>query len=180
MALTAEDGTGVAGAESYAAVATIDAYWAARAHDPLATNWSGALDANKEGAAREATAFVDGTYGPFYKGSRRGRVQGLLWPRTDAYDDAGYELPGLPQELVNAVCELAARALSGRLAADQAFGGQAKRTRRKVGPIETETEYPDGSPSTTLYGSVSGLLAPILNGLQPDAAPGINASWHWR
>ena len=180
MALTAEDGSGVPSAESYASVALADAYWAARSHDALSSTWAGAAEADKEGALREATGFVDGTYGPFYIGQRRGFVQGLMWPRTFAKDEAGYELPALPKQVIEATCELAVRALSARLAGDQDFGGRVKRIKEKVGSLETETEYVDGAPSTTLYGSVAGLLASVLNGLQPDAAPGINATWHWR
>lgn len=180
MAITVETGAGVAGAESYASVAQADAYWSARTHDSRSTTWSDATTAVKEGALREATAYIDAIYGSFYLGRRRGYVQGLEWPRTGALDAAGYELPDLPQVLVNAVSDLAVRAVSARLAADLEYGGRVKRKREKIDVIEDETEYVDGAPATTLYGHVSGMLASILNGLQPDAPPGGSATWFWR
>ena len=110
MTLVVEDGTGVPGADSYAALAGADAYFAARAHLALAATWDAATDANKEGALREASAYLDATYGPHYRGTRRGYVQGLEWPRSGARDDADYPLPALPEVLVRATCELAAGA----------------------------------------------------------------------
>lgn len=174
MSLVTEDGTGVAGAESYASVAGVDTHWAARAHTALAATWTVATTANKEGALREATDYLDASFSQYYRGKRAGRVQGLEWPRSGANDDSGYPLPGLPAELVKATCELAARALSAPLVADLARGGKVKRERVE-GAIEVE--YTDGAPTQTSYGVVNQTLAPILNGAQPSAA---DASWHWR
>lgn len=177
MAIVVEDSTGVPGAESYATVAACDAYWAARAHTAFATTWAAATTANKEGSLREATQYLEATWGPFYRGERRGYVQGLLWPRSNALDDAGYPLPDLPQEIIRAVCELAARAASARLADDAARGGKITSERRKVGQIEKEFHYADGTSPETRYGFVDGLLTPVLNGSQPSAA---SATWFWR
>lgn len=180
MSIVVETGQGVAGSESYAATATIDAYWAARTHSALYTTWSAISNATakKEGAAREASAYLDATFGPFYRGDRRGRVQGLLWPRSNAKDEAGYDLPGLPAEIVAATCELAARALSAPLAADIDLGARVKSQTKKVGPIEKTTEYFDGGTQATLtsYGAINDMLAPILNGSQPGAR---NPNWNW-
>lgn len=174
MALTVETGNGVVGAESYATEAGADAYWGKRTHDALYTTWNAASQALKEGALREATAYLDARWGQFYRGVRRGTVQGLLWPRSDALDDAEYPLPDLPSEIVNACCELAARALSARLAEDRERGGKTKRERVE-GAVEVE--YFEGATAEPDYGSVAGILAPVLNGSQPEArAP----SWNWR
>lgn len=178
MSLTVETGDGVQGAEAYATIAAIGAYWTKRSHMALATTWSAATDAQKEGAAREASAYLDATFGPFYRGDRRGRIQGLLWPRSSAKDEAGYDLPGLPAEIVAATCELAARALSAPLAADIDLGARVKSQTKKVGPIEKTTEYFDGGAEATKtsYGMVSLMLATVLNGSQPGAP---NANWSW-
>lgn len=176
MSLVVETGEGVSGAESYASVAYITAYWAARAHMALAATWNAATTANKEGAAREASAFCDATWGRYYRGRRAGTVQGLQFPRSGAKDDAGYPLPGLPTELQMAVAELAARALSNPLAEDVDRGGEIKRLREKVGPLETETEYFDSATVEKSYGMVSGMLAPILNGGEPGNG---GAQWNW-
>ena len=178
MTLSVETGDGIQGAEAYASIATIGAYWTKRSHMALATTWSAATDAQKEGAAREASTYLDATFGAFYRGARRGRLQGLLWPRSDAKDEAGYSLPDLPSEIVTATCELAARALSAPLAADIDLGARVKSQTKKVGPIEKTTEYFDGGSEATKtsYGMVSLMLATVLNGSQPGAP---NANWSW-
>jgi hypothetical protein len=177
VSLIAETGSGALGAASYASVARADAYWAERAHSALATAWADADTPQKEGALREATAFLDATYGPHYRGDRRGYVQGLLWPRTNALDEAGYPLPDLPREVVDAVCELAVRALTAPLALDVMRGGQVTRLREKVGPIEEETEWAGGAPVETSYGAVGGLMAQVCRGTQAGAS---TATWFWR
>ncbi len=177
MSIVVETGQGVAGSESYAATATIDAYWAARTHNALAATWAALTTAKKEGAAREASDFADATWGPYYRGVRRGYVQGKLFPRTGAKDDAGYPLPDLPPELVAAVCELAPRAATSPLAADIDTGARVKSQTKKVGPLEKSTEYFDGGAAPqTAYGAVDNILAPLLNGSQPRAP---NAHWSW-
>lgn len=176
MALIVETGAGIVGAASYAAIDTIDAYWAARPHTTFATAWAAGSGPQKEGAARETTDFLDATYGPHYKGMRKGYVQGLLHPRTGATDEAGYPLPDMPPELVKAVCELSARAISKRLADDKNLSGAVSLQRAKAGPVEVTTEYKDGAALEKRFGFVAGLLAPILDGTQPGAS----GSWAWR
>lgn len=172
MSLIVEDGTGVQGAEAYALTAWIDAYWTKRPQRALAATWAAADTAHKEGAAREATGYLDAAFGPYYRGEDRGYVQGLLWPRSNAFDDAGYPLPGVPPELMAAVAELAARGLSADLADDLSRGGAVKS--KQVGPLRIE--YFDGAPAQKTYGLIASTLAPILNGSQP-AAP--NPHWAW-
>lgn len=164
MAITVEDGTGIASAESYVSVADADTYWGNRTHTAFYTAWDAATTATKEGALREASAYLDATWGQYYRGQRRGYVQGLMWPRSDALDNAGYPLPDLPPEIVAATNELAGRAISARLASDEAKGGKVKR--QKVGDIERE--FFEGASVDKRYGSVNGILASVLNGLQDD------------
>lgn len=175
MAITVETGAGVAAAESYGSVAGGTTYWSARAHDAMSTTWTAAGTSSREGALRESAAFLDAIFGPYYRGQRRGLVQGLLWPRINALDEAGMPLPGLPAELVAATYELAARAISARLMPDADIDGVTRRKREKVGPIEVETEYLGATPAAR-YGYVSQMLGPILNGAQPGAGGG----WSWR
>jgi hypothetical protein len=169
MSLIVEDGTGVAGAESYVTLVVADAYFDARTHLALFTTWDAATDAKKEGALREASAYLDAKYGAYYKGLTAGAVQGLLWPRTGAADSAGFALQPVPSELQRASCELAARALSEPLASDDARGGKVKRL--KAGSVEIE--YADGAPVVTVYGIVDGIMEPLLNGKQGAA------QWNW-
>lgn len=172
MALISELGSGTVGAESYSSVAFTDTYFTNRAQLAIAATWAAGSTGDKEGSLRTATAYVDAVWGQFYRGTRSGRVQGLEWPRTGAWDDNGYPLPDLPSELQNAVCELAARALSAPLAADAARGGMVKR--QKVDGA-VEQEFFEGAPTEKTYGVVMKMLAPILDGTQ-----GGIPQWNWR
>lgn len=160
MSLTVETGAGVQGAESYAAIAFIDAYWAARPHRTESTAWAAASTPNKEGAAREATAFIDGNWGAQYRGVRRGYVQGLLFPRSEAKDDAGYPLSDLPAELPRAVAELSAKALTATLTPDiKAGGGVLKRV--KAGSVEVEYDN-NGARVEKTYPAIERMLSGLL------------------
>lgn len=182
MALVVEDGSGVQLADAYAAVAYVDAYWANHTQSPLATTWAAATTPVKEGSIREATAYLDAVYGPFYRGFRRGRLQGLLWPRTQALDDQGYPLPDLPDELKKALAELAGRRVAlgtVSLAPDLNPLTIVTKERNKVGPIEEELEYgggiaAGGASSNQTYGVVDGIMnALVTNGV------GGSGSWAW-
>ena len=176
MALIVEDGTGIAGADSYADRAFIDTYWLNRPQSDNAATWAAADDATKDGAAREATGFIDATYGPHYRGTRTSYDQGLLWPRDGATDDDGSDLPALPAELQRGVAELAARALVGTLAEDSPRGGQIKSKSEQVGPIKESIEYVSGAPAATTYGILDGMLDPILDSTQPGSTV---EAWAW-
>ena len=162
MALKVEDGKGVAGAESYATVAVIDTYWVNRAHSAFAVTWAAADAANKEGAAREATAYIDATYGLRFRGYRAGDIQGLEWPRSQASDDAMHPMTGLPNALVQATCEMAARALSESLAGDLADTGQVKRKVEKMGPMDETTDYSEVPDVTERFRFIERMLAPVM------------------
>jgi hypothetical protein len=188
MPLVVEDGTGVAGADSYAALTAIDAYWAARPNNPLSAVWAAEEDEeNKNGAAREATAYLDATWGAYYRGARKDYVQGREWPRVGPTicgqvqpltDINGVTLPDLPPQLIAAEAELSARALTAPLATDIDAGARVKSKTEKVGPIEETTDYFDAGETApkTSYGIVHDLLSPILNGAQPGS-PAANWSW---
>lgn len=182
MTIIVEDGTGVQGAETYASIEFITAYWGKRTHSALFTAWDGeGDDEKKEGAAREATSYLDAVYGNFYKGTRRGYAQGLLWPRSGALDAKNYPLPDLPEELKAAVAELAARRISTgtELSPDVDPLAMVTREKKKIGPIEKELEYASpvsvgGKSATIRYGAVEGLLSMLLTN-----SPGSSGTWAW-
>ena len=178
MALVVETGAGVVGAESYASVATIDAYWAARSHKGSAAIWAALDPAKKEGATREATAYLDARYGERYRGVRQGAAQGLLWPRDgddggDVLDPDGLPLPDLPTQLQSAIAEFAVRAASGEIAPDGTSGGAVKS--HKVGDVQvTFQDASEGGDVGVLersIGFVDGLMRPLLRA---------DALWPWR
>lgn len=160
MALETETGAGSATAESLCGVADADAYHAARG----TTLWATLTTAEKEQALRRATDHMGQTYRMRWAGYRAKVAQALDWPRYDVPKPdtsvgrlmAYYDDDVVPVEVRNACAELAFRAASGELAADQ---GQAV-TERTVGPITTK--YAPGSVATKRYVAVDRLLAPLL------------------
>lgn len=154
MALIVETGEGIANAESYISVADATARHAALGN----AAWTGA-DAVKEAALRRATQYMLQSYRGRWKGTRLKREQALDWPRYGARVD-GFDLPSneVPPEVANACADLALRALSADLNADQ---GRAV-IREKIGPLETE--YAAYSPQGTQYRAVDMALSAYLSG----------------
>lgn len=156
MALTVEDGTGKAGAESYASVATADTYLAARGY----TLWATMSEAEREQALRRATEYMEGAYGLKWQGYRRTDTQALAWPRYDVpkpdTDGYYYDDDEIPAAVVNACCMLAFKAASGELAEDL----DAPVTEETVGPITVR--YAQGARQFKKFRSVDMALSGLL------------------
>ena len=154
MALVVETGDALSTAESYISVADADA----RATALGSTAWTG-TDAAKEAALRRATAFMEQRYASRWRGTRVLREQALSWPRYGA-SAHGFDLPSttVPGAIANACADLAARALTETLNADQSRGV----LRKKIGPIETEYD-PYGSQAKS-YPAIDQALAPYMTG----------------
>lgn len=155
MALLVEDGTGVAGANSFVSLAGADSFWADRG----GTSWAAASAGARSAALIAATAWVDRRYlwigRPYSTAADR-----LSWPRTDAWDADGRSFAGIvPAPLKDAVCLLAAEHLASSLYAPV----EAAATKRiKVGPIEEE--YAEGGPQGRRFDVAEQLLAPLHRG----------------
>lgn len=161
MPLTVEDGTVVAGADSYVALNAANGYHSARGNSA----WSG-TDTVKEAALRRATAYIDMAYRARFPGVRReGREQPLQWPREDAIDVRGEEIADdeIPQEIKDAVCEAALREIAeaGSLMPDLERGGQIKSV--KAGSVTVE--YIEGASVRTSFQIIDGILGDILMSL---------------
>jgi hypothetical protein len=130
MPLIVEDGTAKGDAESYVTTDAVVAYATARGR-----LWLPESPALAEAACRNATTWLDGTYRDRFPGyKRRGRGQGLEWPRISAYvPDSGIQgwalvpIPEteVPREVLWATCEAAIKELSepGSLSPDMDVGG---------------------------------------------------------
>lgn len=163
-----EDGSGIAGADAGISEAWFEAYCEARG----ITVPSGDVEA----AIVRATAWIEGRYGSRFPGTPlKGREQGLSFPATGAYDRRGYAIPrdAIPREYMQAIAEATLRELAeaGSLSPDivpiTTGGGAVKRTREKLGPIEEEIEYTEGSTSGVsrpTFPVIDGILAPLLVG----------------
>lgn len=158
MAFVVEDGTGKVDANSYGSVAGADAYFADRG----VTTWVGS-DTVKQQALVKATDYIDTRFSTKFKGYvlYPDVPQALAFPRT-AFD-------GMPVVLLKATYEYALRSLAKPLAPDPAtssVGGAITSQKKKVGPLETETHYAEGTSSVTVfqpYPMADALIAKLLN-----------------
>jgi hypothetical protein len=158
--LTVESGAGIAGADSYLALAVADAHHAARG----AAVWATAPTPAREAALRRATAGIDGLFANRWKGAKAvpWTIQSLAWPRRDVCDEASEAIVGtdqIPFALKAAVAEAALLELGrpGALA-------EAMRAVRRfaLGPLSVEYGGGDAVPPV-----VALPLVPLLR----DAAP---------
>jgi hypothetical protein len=159
MSLVTEDGSVVAGAESYITVAYSLTYHANRGN----TTWSTITTAQQEQALRRATDYMVQMYRNRWIGYRFNNTQKLDWPRLYVpYPDyiAVYGmLPAyipdnvVPEEVKNACCELALKAAAGELLSD----ADQVVIREKIGPIETE--YDKYSPQHKRYMAIDAMVA---------------------
>jgi hypothetical protein len=156
MSLIVEDGRGLSTAESYASVAYATARHAALGND----TWATITTTQMEQALRRATIYIDAKWGAAFRGVRRGDVQALLFPRTDALDDAGYPLPDLPPELPAATADMALKAAAGDLAPEIKAGG---RIIEQVKAGSVEVRYGNTGQVETTYPAIERMLLPLLN-----------------
>lgn len=152
-----EDGTGIAGADSFATEAAFEAF--CEANGLTATG-------DIEGALVRGSRWLDGEFGARYPGTRtHGRDQGLGWPRTDACDREGNEIPDdvVPKEIIEAAILAAIREIAsqGSLAPDVAGGGAVRR--EKLGSMEVEYANADGRRAAgPRFPEIEGLLAGLI------------------
>lgn len=152
MALTVEDGTGLANADSFASLEAFNAYLADFGYTTDAT------DAAKEVALRKASQFID--TGWIFYGQKLRLAQALAWPRWGAEDRDGYDILSdvVPSAVVEATCELAFHALTSSFDRD---ANAANVKREKIGEIETEYS---GSAGTVRPFAVAERILSKVNG----------------
>lgn len=145
MTLIVEDGTGLAGAESYVSVAEATAYHANRGNSV----WAGlATDTIREQLLRKATDYLSLAYYGRWLGEKNTTTQALDYPRE------GQNF--VPTAIKNACCELALRAIDTDLMPDET----QKVIREKVDVIEVE--YDRFSSVQTRYAQVDSMLSALL------------------
>ena len=165
MTVIVEDGSIVANANSYVAVADADAYFALRNN----TVWAG-LNATTQKAPFliSAVDYMQQMYRMRWYGWRDNLNQTLDWPRlwVQQFDAPGNYGPApyyfspnvIPQEVKTAQMMLAVRIANGDLAPDITREDMASSV--KVGPIQID--YSKDSPVVTIFRAVDKVLAPLL------------------
>jgi hypothetical protein len=161
MALTVEDGTGLAAADSYISEANADAYAVARygATDPFAV----LTTAQQEEKLRLAAQELDGEYLERLKGVRKTQLQGLAWPRKNVrdLDDYAVDADSVPVVVQEAQVEYARRITDGTdIHPDQERGGRVKREKIDV----IDITYMDGAPASTIFDQVDRMMRSLLTG----------------
>ena len=156
-----EDGDGIEGANSYATLDMAAEYCAARG-----LIFPTSPSAPGEAALVRGSTAIDARYGSSYPGDRaHGRDQGLLWPRTGAYDADGWLIPEdeIPVEVINATIEAAIReyAVPNSMMPDLERGGDIQSIR--AGSVGIT--YSSNASAKTTFTLIDGIMAPILNGL---------------
>ena len=135
--------------------------------DSVGASFDGVV-ADQEAALRRATRWVDATYRIRFSGYKTAkRTQSLEWPRTDAEDANGEEIPvdEIPVEIKDATAEAAIRELAkpGVLAPDVVPGEQKVLT--QVGEISWTSLASGGADAQRPVVSViDGILAPLIGG----------------
>ena len=161
MSFLVEDGSGTTGANGYTDRATVKVH-----HDDRGNSaWNDFGGSEQEASIVRASDHIDIRFGRRFRGWRQRKEQGLEWPRLDAFDDSGYILSEVPDQIAMATAEYALRSLlCGVLAPDpnlpvpkQSFEsgntdrdpdvitGEIIRRKDKVSTLEEERWYQSAS-----------------------------------
>lgn len=153
MTLIVEDGTGVAGAESYISVADADTYFTLRGN----TAWAALAVPAKEAALRAGCDYLEARYA--WRGGRATTTQALSWPRVCVVvDGAPVDPASVPLAVARANAELAVRASTAPLLSDES----AQVTRETVGPLTVE--YQPGGRQNPRFAAVEAMLGAYVLG----------------
>lgn len=165
MSLIAEDGSNVAGAESYETVAGADLYHSNRGN----AAWAALSTTAKEQSLRKATDYMAQAYRKRWRGYRSYATQALDWPRQqividDSVLNSWIDYTTIPTEIKAACSELALKASSAELAPDI----ERETASEAIGSISVS--YFQGSKQNTTYRAVDLMLKHLLindgNGMQ--------------
>jgi len=168
MTLTIEDGSIVAGADSWATVAELDDYASLYGYTITAT------DGEKEVMLRKAQRAISTRY--TFAGAPVSAAQTTCLPRYWGRKIKRFviEADTIPQDFKDAQCAMAVSISQGLdpftdRTADTAAKGAVTLSRSKAGPVETETEYSDTSGAAGYdvlsmgnYTAVKAMLSPYL------------------
>lgn len=159
MALVVEDGSEVAGANSYVTLVEARAFLDARALLPSATVDDTALTL----LLVKATDYLQSKQSKF-KGTRVTSTQPLAWPREDAYiypeDESPFASDEIPQQLKDAQCLAAVEINTYDL---MPSGRGREVTEETVGPLTTAYAPGSGTVGTPIPTKVLAALAPLLS-----------------
>lgn len=153
MPLVIEDGSGVAGANSYATVQEAKDYATARG-----------LSLPADAAVEKALVLAcDKLESYRFKGDKTDEANPLAWPRKNVYVGAATEPladDSIPDKLKQAQCQLAYESSKGTDLMPTGTGREVVRT--KVDVIETEYATRNSGTITPEFNKAEALLKPLL------------------
>ena len=159
-----EDGSGVAGATSYATLSDLKQYWYDHEYD-----YGDLTDDAIRRLLNKSTKYIDDNYRGGFSGYRQYDDQMLEWPRYGAYYLRSYDIREntIPQEVKNAVYEASYLQKSGvDLTATISKAGKITKTSVKVDVIEESIEYESGSSLySDIYTIIDDTLSRITGGV---------------
>jgi hypothetical protein len=151
MALTVEDGTGLAGADSFISLA---AFKTACAN--LGYVLTAYTDPQLEVSLRKGFDYINTAWR--YKGTRLTAAQAGEFPRTDLVDWSGFTVTDVPARVVKANVELGFKGLTVDLYTDLDRGGRVQS--ESVGPISVT--YAADAPAGVVFRAAEQLLLPYI------------------
>lgn len=156
MALTVEDGTGYANADSYVSVAEADGYHSALGNEA----WAALEPGRKEVLLRRATNYISDVYRTAFAGAPAKAGQSLAWPRIPqtVLERPLVPLASVPRGVREATIELALIADKTELLPNP------KRLKKsvKIGPLAVEyADEPSGEKFVAASLKLAANLRPI-------------------
>ncbi len=138
-----ENGLCVTNADSYVDLEFANNYFSTR----QVTSWEDLEDSDKEVYLIKATDYVDNAFE--WKGIKKTQNQSLKFPRSNLFDNDGYEVTTIPTCLQNAICECVIILLQGK-ETFKTENANGKVTSERIG--ELSFSYAQGNDnSETLY-----------------------------
>lgn len=165
MALVVEDGTGLADADSYVAVADVTSYLTQYHPAADVTTWTALTTAEQERCCRYAARWTDSTYGSRLPGCRINATMARLFPRLQAQDWEGYAIEDddVPTCWLQANCEMAFRVGQGDdPLADVTESSTVMSESVTVGPITVSEQYQSGKNVVKRYPVIDRLLSRLF------------------
>lgn len=161
MALVVEDGSVVAGANTYVSEAYADSYFEAR----NSSEWAALSTEQKEAALLYATSWVDSRYS--WPGTIVSDSQALSWPRLGAYDVDLRSIPStsIPSALLSAVCEAALAHIAAVLNEVRERGGGLAYAKVDVLEVSYFRGAAAGRTFPYIDSIVSKIAGPFSNGI---------------
>lgn len=146
-----ESGENLTNADSYVSVEFADNYFNARA----ITEWAELTEEEKEVALIKGTDFIDTSFD--WNGRKATKEQSLNFPRINLRDSNGYEVEGIPLNLMKAVCVASLNISKGEdmFSVQDANGAIVSES---VGSISTTYDVSKKEKNVTLYDEINLLL----------------------